>query len=95
MPRVSETKLGAKAHVGLMVDKAIYIMLKGLAQENGVSIKFVLRRLIENAVSTREIPWPGGSKVPVPATPIYDAETEEPLAPPVQAGRKTPASRAQ
>jgi hypothetical protein len=91
MPRVTEKNLGTKVHLGLMLDKSVYIMMRGLAQESGVSIKFILRRLIENAVSTREIPWPEKKSN---GAPTYDAETEEPLEP-APAGRKIPANRAQ
>jgi hypothetical protein len=64
--RASELK--ETSGISIQIPKALYLSFKGLAQENEVSIKFVLRRLIENAVITRQIPWPGS----VQPVPTYD-----------------------
>ena len=74
MARVREDRLGPTVNLNVVLDKAKYILYKGLAAENGVSVKFVTKRLIENAILTRIIPWPTGAPKSVP---IYDAETGE------------------
>jgi hypothetical protein len=62
--------------MSLKIKRSVYVAFKGLAQEHDISIKFLLRRLIEDAIITRRIPWPGSHPANPDSVHTYDGAEE-------------------
>lgn len=75
-------RLGKAVGVNIKLPKAAYLVLKGIAQENDVSVKFVVKRAIFEVMNSRRIPGLD-SLSPVMT---YDGESQAT----VQDGRKLP-----
>lgn len=74
-------KLGKNVGISVILQKAAYMVLKGIAQENDVSVKFIVKRAIFDVINTRRIP---GLDALTPVA-TYDGEQVA-----VKDGRKLP-----
>jgi len=77
-------KQGKTVHVSLVIEATLWAKITSMAQESDVSANFIIRRALIEVINSGRIPWPSSDETREnkkwgAATPVYDAETEEPV----------------